>query len=413
MSGSTPSGGAAEATRVLVASAGATTCLAASAEGTWELVRKGKSGLGPLTLFPAPAAGRSGVVGEVAGLRTLTGGPRLAALAGSAIQEALAKAEAESGLTREQLTNAWVTVGVSLGDIFEQTGPDVELDHFWGEVAAELGLTGPVVFLSSACSSGTDAIGYGADLVATGVAPVVLAVGVDSLEPGKFMGHSGLKTMSPDRCRPYDSASDGTTVAEGAACLVLAAADLVTGTPFAEVRGWGSGTDIDSLTSPDLTGRGAARMLSDAISRAGATPGEIAHLNGHGSGTPVNDELEAAVYRAVFPEGTTVVSATKGALGHSLGATGAVEALLTACALRDGEAPPVAGLREPHERWAGIPIAVGTTHALPDATIGTTVREAAGAEEIATEPGRGPLLGASVTYGFGGANSCVVLEVRR
>ncbi|MEU0440027.1 MULTISPECIES: beta-ketoacyl synthase N-terminal-like domain-containing protein [unclassified Streptomyces] len=373
--------------RVAVAAAGATTCLAGSADSTWRKVRAGESGLGPLTLFDPGSTGRSGTVGEVAGHAGLTGGPRLAALAEAALTEALAEAEA-AGVDRTELTGAWVTVGVSLGDIFEQSGPDVELDHFWGVVAARLGLTGPVVVLSSACSSGTDAVGYGADLVASGIAPVVVAVGVDSLEPGKYTGHSGLKTMSPDRCRPYDADGDGTTLAEGACALVLTDADRLPGTPLAELRGWAASTDIDALTSPDLSGEGAARMLRTALERAGGTPADVAHLNGHGSGTPVNDELEAAVYTTVFPERDVPVSGTKGALGHSLGATGAVEALLTAYALRERVAPPTAGLRVPHARWAGAPVATGEWPLpLPE----------------------GRPLGVSVTYGFGGANSCLVL----
>ncbi|MFF9284964.1 beta-ketoacyl synthase N-terminal-like domain-containing protein [Streptomyces griseosporeus] len=380
MSGDTP-------VRVAVAAAGATTCLAGSADATWASVRAGESGLGPLTLFEAGSTGRSGTVGEVAGLAGLTGGPRLAALAEAALTEALRQAEA-AGVHRRELAEAWVTVGISLGDIFEQTGPDVELDHFWDDVAGRLGLTGPVVVLSSACSSGTDAVGYGADLVAAGIAPVVLAVGVDSLEPGKYAGHSGLKTMSPDRCRPYDADGDGTTLAEGACALVLTAADRLPGVPFAELRGWAASTDIDALTSPDLSGEGAARMLRAALAMAGATPADVAHLNGHGSGTPVNDALEAAVYAAVFPERDVAVSGTKGALGHSLGATGAVEALLTAYALRERVAPPTAGLRAPHDRWAGAPVATGEAPLPLDAD----------------RP-----LGVSVTYGFGGANSCVVL----
>lgn len=373
--------------RVAVAAAGATTCLAGSADATWEAVFGGADGLGPLRLFPAGRSGRSDTVGEVAGLDGLGGGPRLAALATAALTEALAKA-VEAGLSGAELADAWVTLGVSLGDIFEQDGPEVELDHFWAEVAGPLGLTGPVTVLSSACSSGTDAVAYGADLVASGAAPVVIAVGVDSLEPGKYAGHSGLKTMSPDRCRPYDAACDGTTLSEAACALVLTTRDRLTAAPFAVLRGWASSTDIDSLTSPDMSGEGASHMLRAALALAGAGPRDVAYLNGHGSGTPVNDEMEAAVYSTVFPDLDVPVSATKGALGHSLGATGAVEAMLTAHSLRARLAPPTAGLRTPHERWSGIPMAVDTPLPLP----------------------AGRSLGVSVTYGFGGANSCVVLE---
>ncbi|MEW2291335.1 beta-ketoacyl synthase N-terminal-like domain-containing protein [Streptomyces sp. NPDC006743] len=370
---------------VAVAAAGAVTCLGDSADTTWQALLQGRSGLGPLTLFPADGH-RSTTTGQVPGYDGTHGGDRLAALAARAIGQAVEQASAGAGLAAEDVADAWVVLGISLGDIFEQRGQDVELDHFWDRVAQPLGLTGPLVTLSSACSSGTDAVAYGADLIASGVARVVLAVGVDSLEPGKFTGHSRLKTMSPDRCRPYDAASDGTTLAEGACCLVLTAPQDVRGEPLAHLAGWAAGTDIDSLTSPDMSGENAARMLRAALAMAGAGPRDVAHLNGHGSGTPVNDEMEAAVYRQVFPDGQAVLSGTKGALGHSLGATGTVEALVTAYALRDRTAPPTAGLRRPHERWAGIPVAAGRP-----------------------APLGGAPLGLSVTYGFGGANSCVVL----
>ncbi|TDU02219.1 3-oxoacyl-[acyl-carrier-protein] synthase II [Streptomyces sp. 846.5] len=378
---------AATGPRVAVAAAGAVTCLGGSVEATWEGLLAGRSGLGPVGLFPVEGI-RSAIGGVVDGLPGLRGGERLARLAVQALRPALARAE-QQGLTRDQLRDAWIVLGVSLGDIFEQGGPDVELDHFWEDVALELGLTGPVVPLSSACSSGTDAVAYGAELIVTGIADVVLAVGLDSLEPNKFSGHAGLKTMSPDRCRPYDAESDGTTLAEAACCLVLAGEGLVAGAgrPLGWVRGWAASTDVDSLTSPDMSGRNASRMIGEALAMAGGSVGQVGYLNGHGSGTPVNDEMEAAVYRAAFPAGDVPVSATKGALGHTLGATGTVEALATLLALRDRTVPPTAGLRGTHPRWDGIPVVIDRQLALDERP-----------------------LGVSVTYGFGGANSCLVLS---
>jgi len=375
--------------RVAVAAAGAVTCLGDTAESTWAGLLDGRSGLAPIELFPVEGA-RSTTGGVVPGLTGLSGGDRLRELALRALRPALAEAERQ-GLDRARLLDAWVVLGVSLGDIFEQGGQDVELDSFWSGVAAELGLTGPVVPLSSACSSGTDAVAYGADLIAAGGVDLVLAVGLDSLEPNKFAGHAGLKTMSPDRCRPYDEESDGTTLAEGGCCLVLVAEHLLSGAadaaPLGWVRGWASSTDVESLTSPDLSGRNAARMIAEALAMAGGGAEQVCYLNGHGSGTPVNDEMEAAVYRSAFPAGDVPVSATKGALGHTLGATGTVEALATLLALRDRTAPPTAGLRGVHPRWAGLPVVTGTRHALDERP-----------------------LGVSVTYGFGGANSCLVLS---
>lgn len=374
----------ATARTVAVAAAGAVTCLGDSVESTWSGLLAGRTGLGPIDLFSVENR-RSATGGVVPGHAGLRGGARLAKLCTGALAAALGDA-AEAGLTAEQLAEAWVVLGISLGDIFEQTGLDVELDHFWEEVARPLGLTGPVIPLSSACSSGTDAVAYGADLVTSGAARVVLAIGLDSLEPGKFTGHSGLKTMSPDRCRPYDAESDGTTLAEGACCLVLTAGGLLREEPLGWVRGWAASTDVESLTSPDMSGRNASRMIAEALAMAKADAGQVGYLNGHGSGTPVNDEMEAAVYRAVFPALDVPVSATKGALGHTLGATGTVEALTTVLALRERTAPPTAGLREPHPRWAGVPLVTDSPAELDD-------RE----------------LGVSVTYGFGGANSCLVV----
>jgi 3-oxoacyl-[acyl-carrier-protein] synthase II len=368
---------------VAVTGAGGVACLGTTAADIWRRVLAGDSGLREVSLFDTGAL-RGALAGEVPGHTGMSGEARMTRFTSHAIGEALR----DAGLTGEQRAGAWMVVGVSLGDIFEQSDVDVELDRFLTGVCRELGLAGPAVVLSSACSSGTDAVGYGADLIRAGLAEHVLAVGVDCLDLGKSYGHSRLKTMSTDRCRPYDVAADGTTLGEGACCLVLSADGVPARRPgHALLTGWSASTDVDSLTSPDTSGDNAARMITDALAMASAGPSDVCYVNGHGSGTPVNDELEAEVHRQVFSMVPVPVSATKGALGHTLGATGTFEAMFAAFAVRDRVAPPSAGLHTAHPRWGGVDL-------VRDSAVELDGRRCA----------------VTVTYGFGGANACLVFE---
>jgi len=220
----------------------------------------------------------------------------------------------------------------------------------------------------------------------------VIAVGVDILDRYKMAGHSSLSTMSPDQCRPFDVAGNGTILGEGAAAVVLEAPAYAEGRGAPQrgrLSGVASTTDTSGATSPDPEGGGATRVLVQALARAGRVANDVAYVNAHGSGTPVNDAMEAKAFARVFQRGGPPVSSTKPAFGHTLGATGIIEAVVALEALRRKRVPPTVGLADIAPEADGLLLVQGTAIALPvDAPCAI-----------------------SVTYGFGGANTALVVEL--
>ncbi|MFJ9968673.1 beta-ketoacyl synthase N-terminal-like domain-containing protein [Streptomyces avermitilis] len=275
-------------------------------------------------------------------------------------------------------------------------GPHADLPqetslHRWAEDTGKgLGLAGAPLSLSTACSSGADAVATAAALVRSGKAARCLVGGVDLLTEAKLQGHSALSTLSPTVLRAFDEERDGTLLGEGAAFLVLEplSAALTRGARVhGLVRGWGSSNDAVGLSSPDVTGSTAEKAITRALALAGAAPGQVGAVNAHATGTLQNDEAEANCLRRVFGEGPDepVAFATKGAFGHTLGATGIIEAVVTLLALRDGVVPPVANLRTP---MSGFPLPLSL-----------------GGPRDVVRP-----LGLSLTLGFGGFNTCLAFE---
>jgi 3-oxoacyl-[acyl-carrier-protein] synthase II len=282
-----------------------------------------------------------------------------------------------------------LVVGTSYGSHLDV--PPDGLDQ-WGEVLATgLGMTRRPLMVSTACSAASDAVLVGAALIAEGEEDVCVVGGVDVLTPAKRLGHSALGTMSPTALRAFDESHDGTILGEGAAFLVLERARSAQARG-ARVRGRLSGTgsanDAAGPTAPDPSGDTVVQAVSAALAAAGRGTGEVGVLNAHGSGTPVNDEVERRGFARTFTNGAApVVFATKGAFGHTLGATGALEAVAVLLALRDKQVPPVPGLSTV---MPGFPLPLPT--------------------------GPAPLpftgdVGLSVTLGFGGFTTCLALEV--
>jgi 3-oxoacyl-[acyl-carrier-protein] synthase II len=180
----------------------------------------------------------------------------------------------------------------------------------------------------------------------------VIAGGTESLCRTIFAGFNALKAMSPEPCRPFDRGRAGLSLGEGAAILVIeGAAHAAARGALAHARllGYGTSADAHHLTAPHPEGIGAALAMRRALARAGIDAAAIGYVNAHGTGTPLNDGIEAAAIHAVFGVHTprVVVSSTKGAVGHTLGAAGAIEGLATVIALRDGFLPPTVNLDEP------------------------------------------------------------------
>ncbi|MCC2280896.1 beta-ketoacyl-[acyl-carrier-protein] synthase family protein [Streptomyces sp. ET3-23] len=222
-----------------------------------------------------------------------------------------------------------------------------------GEIAVDLGARGPGMSVSTACASGATALGIAHHLLSAGMCDIALAGGSDSgchpLTAAGFWRLGALSTRRHDPAgasRPFDTDRDGFVLAEGAAIMVLERAEHARARrvhPYGMLAGFSATTDAHHHTRPHPQGDGALRALRGALSDAGLPPTDIDHINAHASSTPLNDRVEAAALCEVFPE-PPPVTATKSVLGHSLGAAGAIEAIISLMSLRHQTIHPTANL---------------------------------------------------------------------
>lgn len=252
--------------------------------------------------------------------------------------------------------------------------------------------------VASACASSTESIAAAYEHLQSGYADVVIAGGSESaIHPITIASFSSMQALSkrndsPETAsRPYSVDRDGFVMGEGAAALVLETEEhaLARGAKiYAEIAGGGVTADSYHITANDPEGRGASRAVEMALTQAGATPDEVTHINAHATSTPVGDVAEYAALRNVFGDriDSIPVSATKGATGHLLGGTGALEAIFTILAVQNRVAPPTINLSEQDPE---IPLQI------------------AGA---AQDLGAGPQLAISNSFGFGGHNAVVAIR---
>jgi 3-oxoacyl-[acyl-carrier-protein] synthase II len=281
--------------------------------------------------------------------------------------------------------------------------PTLALAVFGGAAPANLGIAlgvnGPILSTANSCASGAVAIGEAVDAIRAGQIDAAIAGGAEvPLSPLAFGAFDIIRALSPGSnddpehaARPFDGRRDGFVMGEGAALLVLEAADFAERRgvePYAEVMGYGATSDAHHMVQPREDGREAARAAQIALDEAEVEPGEIDYVNAHASSTPIGDVAEARAISRVLGEraATVPVSGTKALYGHPLGASGAIEAVIVALGIRDGWMPASVNLATPDPETASL-----LPGLLREGRAGTYRRVL------------------STSFGFGGLNAALVL----
>jgi beta-ketoacyl-acyl-carrier-protein synthase II len=330
---------------------------------TWDAIIAGKSGAGPITLFDA-SSHKTRFACEVKGFdgAALLGGKevrrmdRFTQFAVAATLEAVSDAKLTIDDSNRERTGVLIGTGIGgIGTIMEQTriylekGPDrispflvpmMIADNAAGAVAIRLGVRGPNGAYVTACATGSNAVGEGAEVIRRGAADVMLVGGSEASIVGIAM--AGLNVMTalsahegdPTKAsRPFDKNRDGFVMGEGAGILVLESLEYAQArgaTILGEVTGYGNTDDAYHLSAPAENGAGAALCMKVALEDAGLTPQDIGYINAHGTSTSLNDKSETAAIKTTFGEHAynIPISSTKSMTGHVLGASGAIEAVL-------------------------------------------------------------------------------------
>ena len=365
--------------RVVVTGVGCVTPIGTGAEGLFAGLRAARSAVRTITRFD-PTPFRSHMAGEIPDFRPqdfldakrARRYDRFSQLAVVAAKLALEHAQLD--LTRENRERVGAMMGSALGGVAyaeQQAGAymagglravdaTLALSVFGGasscNIAIEFGVMGPNSTNAMSCASGTVAVGDAFHAIREGRADVMLAGGAEApLAPLCFGAFAVIRAMSTRNddpgtaSRPFDVNRDGFVMGEGAAVLVLEERGraLARGAPvLAEVLGAASSNDAFHMTAPRPDGSQAARCLSLALADANVAPHEVQYVNAHGSSTPLNDSTETLAFKHVFGEHAwrLAISGTKGYYGHPLGASGAIEAAITALALSREWLPPTINL---------------------------------------------------------------------
>jgi 3-oxoacyl-[acyl-carrier-protein] synthase II len=260
-----------------------------------------------------------------------------------------------------------------------------------GQIAMRHGLHGPGFSIASACSTGAHSIGEAKRMIERGEADAVVAGGTEAALVGLCLAaFRRMGALSRDGVsRPFDTRRDGFVMGEGSAILVLEREEHARARGaqiFARVTGYGASNDAYHITQPEENGRGAVQAMTAALRDADIDPSDVGYVNAHGTSTPINDRVEALALRKVMGEDGPPVSSCKGAVGHTLGAAGAIEALACVEALRRGALPPTLGLEDIDPECAADHIA-GAPREAPDLKVAL-----------------------SNSFAFGGQNATLVLQ---
>ena len=237
-----------------------------------------------------------------------------------------------------------------------------------------LGLYGPKATIMTACSSGATAIGLGRDLIRNGVARVMVAGGTEPLCRMTFSSFNALKAIDPEYCRPFSGNRAGLTLGEAAGILILeslAGARQRGAAVLAEVLGYGVTCDAHHMTAPDIGASGAVRAMREALRDACLGPEAVDYINAHGTATPPNDRMETRAIKEVFGARARriPVSSTKSMHGHTLGASGALEAVVSVLAIAEGFIPPTIHCETPDPECDLDYVTTGARPVAPDVVL--------------------------------------------
>jgi len=406
--------------RVVITGTGILSPLGLDTRTTWEGLIAGESGIDYITLFdPSDMAAK--FAGEVKGFqptdymerKEARRMDRFAQLAVAASREAVESARLEIDHTNDDDIGVIIGSGIGgLTTLFEQAkilvekGPDrvspflapmMIADIAAAQVSIALGVKGPNFCTTSACSSGSDAIGAAYELIRHGDAQVMLAGGTEALiNPLGITAFTALKALStrneaPKKAsRPFDAERDGFVISEGACVLILEKLEhaLKRGVPvLAEIAAYGATADSFHVTQPMENGEGAARAIRIALKKANIAPTDIDYINAHGTSTQLNDVMETRAIKTVFGDYAyrVPISSTKSMLGHLIGCAGAAEAMVCILSIMNGIIPPT----------------INYDHPDPDCDLDYVPNVARKAEVN---------IALSSSFGFGGHNSVLILR---
>lgn len=370
--------------RVVVTGLGMLTPLGADLESSWQGMTAGKSGIAPITSFDTtdfPVRFGGAVpefdVGEYLNAkeaRRMDGFIQFGLVTG-------VQAMRDSGLevTDENRHRIGVAVGSGIGgivtietchDVVNNRGPNRVSPFFVpsciinmiaGHLSIMYGLQGPNIAITTACTTGTHNIGFGARMIAAGDVDAMVVGGAEkSTSPTTMAGFAAMKALStrnnePEQAsRPWDKDRDGFVLSDGSAILVLEEYEHAKARGakiYCELAGFGMSADASHMTSPSENGEGALRSMQNALLSAGLNASDISYINAHGTSTPLGDVAETMAIKSLMgaDAGKVAVSSTKSMIGHALGAAGSVEAAICVLALRDQVAPPTINLDNPSD----------------------------------------------------------------
>ena len=349
---------------------------------TWEGLIAGKSGIDYITLCDTEGL-ETKIAGEVKGFdpgnyinhKDARRMDRFAQLSVAASQEALTNSGLQISASNEDSIAIIVGSGIGgLTTLYEQMHVLIEKgaskvspflvpmmisDMAAAQISITLGVKGPNLCTTSACSSSSDAIGLAYELIKKGETEAVIAGGSEAtITPIGVAGFNALRALSTRNdepqgaSRPFDTERDGFVMSEGACILILEGLDHARNrgaNVLAEIIAYSASADAFHITKPEENGDGAVKAMKLALKKSGLNPGDIKYINAHGTSTPLNDKTETKAIKTVFGEDaySIPISSTKSMLGHLIGASGAIEAAACIMAIKNGIIPPTINLNNP------------------------------------------------------------------